>query len=94
MTARERLEQIIEAEIDEVALPYCQYDRATLRALRAARYRRVFTCDGGYADSDAWLQARNQISAGEDGGKIAELESPPLRLSVARALKGPIKRWR
>jgi peptidoglycan/xylan/chitin deacetylase (PgdA/CDA1 family) len=94
VTARERLEEIIAAEVGEVALPYCQYDRATLRALRAAGYRRVFTCDGGYADPDAWLQARNQISAGEDGRKIAELQSPPLRLSLARALKGPIKRWR
>ena len=94
VTARDRLESVTGKPISEVALPFCQYDRTVLRHLRAAGYRHVFTCDRGPADPDAWLQARNQISAGEDGRKVEEITSPTLRLRAEIAIKAPIKRWR
>jgi peptidoglycan/xylan/chitin deacetylase (PgdA/CDA1 family) len=94
VTARATIEDAIERPVDEVAIPYCLYDRRVLAAAREADYRRVFTCDRGSANPSAWLQARNQISTGEDGRKLAEVVSPPVRTRLELALKKPIKRWR
>jgi peptidoglycan/xylan/chitin deacetylase (PgdA/CDA1 family) len=92
--ARELLEQAIGRRIDDVAIPWCLYDRRVLRLVRAAGYRHVYTCDRGSADPRAWLQARNQISCGDDAAKLAEITSPSLATRVELALKAPIKRWR
>ena len=94
VTARERLEDVVGTPITEVAIPFCQYDRGVLRHLRAAGYRRVYTCDRGPARPGAWLQARNQISAGDDARKVDEITSPTLGLRLEIAAKAPIKRWR
>jgi peptidoglycan/xylan/chitin deacetylase (PgdA/CDA1 family) len=93
-TAREVLEQVIGRRVDDVAIPWCLYDRRVLQSVRAADYRHVYSCDRGTADPQAWLQARNQISNGEDAGKLAEIVSPSIPTRLALALKAPIKRWR
>lgn len=92
--ARGRLEQLTGRPVDEVALPFCQYDRRVLRRLRAEGYRRVYTCDRGAADPGAWLQARNEVERGEDGAKVAEVLAPSLALRLEIALKTAIKRRR
>jgi peptidoglycan/xylan/chitin deacetylase (PgdA/CDA1 family) len=92
--ARAVIEDVVARPVDEVAIPYCLYDRRVLGALRKADYRHVFTCDGGPADAGAWLQARSQISSGDDGRKVDEIVSPPLLSRVATAMKKPVKRWR
>jgi peptidoglycan/xylan/chitin deacetylase (PgdA/CDA1 family) len=94
VTARELLQSVSGDPITEVALPFCQYDRKVLRHVRAAGYRRVYTCDRGPAKPGAWLQARNQVSAGDDGRKVDEITSPTLGLRLEIAVKAPIKRWR
>ena len=92
--ARAVIEDVVARPVDEVAIPYCLYDRRVLRALRKADYRHVFTCDGGPADPGAWLQARSQISSGDDGRKVDEIVSPPLLSRLTIAMKKPVKRWR
>jgi peptidoglycan/xylan/chitin deacetylase (PgdA/CDA1 family) len=94
VSARAIIEDVIGRAVDEVAIPYCLYDRRVLAALRDADYRHVFTCDRGPAKASAWLQARNQISAGEDGRKVAEITSPPVITRVEIAAKKAIKRRR
>jgi peptidoglycan/xylan/chitin deacetylase (PgdA/CDA1 family) len=92
--ARAVIEDVVARPVDEVAIPYCLYDRRVLGALREADYRHVFTCDGGPADPGAWLQARSQISSGDDGTKVDEIVSPPLLSRLAIGMKKPVKRWR
>jgi peptidoglycan/xylan/chitin deacetylase (PgdA/CDA1 family) len=92
--SRARIEDVTGKPVNEVAIPYCLYDRRVLRAVRDTGYRRVYTCDGGSARVDSWLQARNQISAGEDARKLEEIVSPSLPVRLEIAIKTPIKRWR
>jgi peptidoglycan/xylan/chitin deacetylase (PgdA/CDA1 family) len=92
--SRVQIEDVTGQPVDEVAIPYCVYDRRVLRAVREAGYRRVYSCDRGAADPGAWLQPRNQISAGEDARKLDEILSPTLGTRLEIALKAPVKRWR
>jgi peptidoglycan/xylan/chitin deacetylase (PgdA/CDA1 family) len=92
--SRVMIEEVTGESVEEAAIPYCQYGRHVLSAVRAAGYDRVFTCDRGPADPAAFMQARNQISCGEDAGKVEEVISPPLSTRLEIALKAPIKRWR
>jgi peptidoglycan/xylan/chitin deacetylase (PgdA/CDA1 family) len=92
--ARGMIESVTGRGVSEVALPFCQYDRRVLRAVRSAGYARVYTCDRGPTNPDRWLQARNQISRGEDRRRVQEIASPRLSTRLEIALKAPIKRWR
>jgi peptidoglycan/xylan/chitin deacetylase (PgdA/CDA1 family) len=47
--------------VTSVALPYGSYDRHVLRRLRGIGMTRVYTCDGGPARPDAWLQPRTSV---------------------------------
>ena len=94
VVARELIAEMTGQAVDEVAIPFCLYDRRVLGHLRAAGYRHVHTCDGGPADPAKWLQPRTQISRGEDGRQVAEITAPRPGERVARALKSTIKRWR
>ncbi len=57
--ARAQLEQIIGDKVNDVAIPFGQYDLRVLRKLRTANYQRVFTTDQVPASSPrAWFQPR------------------------------------
>ena len=60
MTARQRLEAIVGAPVDQAAIPFGAYDRRVLTALRRHGYRCVFTSDGGRAGA-GWLRARTTV---------------------------------
>ncbi|MGH2868607.1 MAG: polysaccharide deacetylase family protein [Solirubrobacteraceae bacterium] len=92
--ARGVIEEVTGRAVSEAALPFCQYDRRVLSAVRSAGYARVYTCDRGPTDPDGWLQARNQISRGENGRRVQEITSPRPLTRLEIALKAPIKRWR
>ena len=92
--ARAIITDVTQHPVTEVAVPYCLYDRRVLTAVRAAGYDRVYTCDRGDTDPDGWLQARNQISHGEDHRRLDEITAPRLATRLEIALKAPIKRWR
>ncbi|WP_432835862.1 polysaccharide deacetylase family protein [Dactylosporangium sp. CA-092794] len=53
--------EITGAPVTDVAVPFGSYDRVVLGRLRRASMRRVYTSDGGRAQPDGWLQARNSI---------------------------------
>jgi peptidoglycan/xylan/chitin deacetylase (PgdA/CDA1 family) len=94
VTARDMIEDMVGQPVMETAIPFCLYDRRVLNRARTLGYRHVYTCDGGPATRDAWLQPRTQISAGEDGARLKEIVAPTVGFRAARAVKGQIKRWR
>jgi peptidoglycan/xylan/chitin deacetylase (PgdA/CDA1 family) len=94
VTARDMIQEMVGRPVTEAAIPFCLYDRRVLRHVRSAGYRRVYTCDGGWARSSAWLQPRTQISATENGDRLKEIVSPTVSFHVARAVKQLIKRSR
>ena len=94
VVARGSIAELTGQPVEDVAIPFCLYDRRVLRQLRAAGYRHVHTCDGGAANPAAWLQPRTQISRGEDAGKLREITAPKLAEHLERALKKSAKRWR
>ena len=61
LLARERLEDIIEASITEVACPFGAYSRRVLRKLGQIGFRRVYTSDGGSAVEGAAFQPRHTV---------------------------------
>lgn len=93
--ARDRLEEILGAPIAEAACPFGAYNRQTLRALRDAGFRHVYTSDGGPAEAGAWLQARNTVHDEDRPESVArwfeEKQRPP---SVVRRIELQVKRWR
>jgi len=94
VVARELIAEMTGRPVNEVAIPFCLYDRRILRQLRDAGYRHVHTCDGGAANPAEWLQPRTQISCGEDGRKVAQITAPKLSARIERTLKTTVKRWR
>jgi hypothetical protein len=88
------IEDMVGQPVLETAIPFCLYDRRLLNRARNEGYRHVYTCDGGPAKRDTWLQPRTQISADEDGARLKEIVAPTVRFRAARAVKGQIKRWR
>jgi peptidoglycan/xylan/chitin deacetylase (PgdA/CDA1 family) len=64
--ARRHLEQLTGSDVSEVAVPFGSYDRHVVRTLRRTGATRVYTSDGGWARTGAWLQARTSIRA-DDG---------------------------
>jgi peptidoglycan/xylan/chitin deacetylase (PgdA/CDA1 family) len=94
--ARDRIEEVISAQVLEAACPFGGYNRRVLQRLHAARYRRVYTSDGGPATADSWIQPRNTIVRGDDLKRVLSLvsESPSAPKAVWRRLKLGLKSWR
>lgn len=93
--ARRELERASGAAIDQVALPLGMYDRQTLRGLRAAGYRHVFTSDRFPARPNAWLQARYSVTAADSVETVRDLlDRRPGRAAATSLLKSVVKRWR
>jgi peptidoglycan/xylan/chitin deacetylase (PgdA/CDA1 family) len=93
--ARQMLEDAAGAPLDAAACPFGAYDRRVLSRLRDAGFRAVFTSDGGWAQSTAWLQARNTLRAGDGApavGAIAAADGAAER--TKHRLKTLAKRWR
>ncbi|HTJ35969.1 MAG TPA: polysaccharide deacetylase family protein [Dactylosporangium sp.] len=59
--------------VTAVAVPFGSYDRIVLARLRKAGVRRVYTSDGGRAQDDQWLQARNSIRHDLDANWIEDV---------------------
>ncbi|MGP3535749.1 polysaccharide deacetylase family protein [Microbacterium sp. RD1] len=71
--AREALAEASAGPITEAAFPLGRYDRSTLRALRTAGYRAVFSSDRFPARASSWLQARYSVTAGDDAASVRTL---------------------
>jgi peptidoglycan/xylan/chitin deacetylase (PgdA/CDA1 family) len=91
--ARRHLELLTGSDVSEVAVPFGSYDRHVLRSLRRTGVTRVYTSDGGWARTGAWLQARTSIRAddGPDWPRRVMVDRPRLgrraRARVARVAK-------
>lgn len=94
--SRAVLEDLTGRAVDEAACPFGAYDRRTVRALRRAGYRHVFTSDGGWADSRDWMQPRNTLARDADPAVVERLAAgdPPQGRHALQPLKNAIKRWR
>jgi peptidoglycan/xylan/chitin deacetylase (PgdA/CDA1 family) len=90
---KDRLEQLLGVPIRQAACPFGAYDRRTLGALAEAGFQRVYTSDGGPATADAWLQPRNTVHRGDDPAAVIRWHQTR-RLSLWRAIKLQVKRWR
>lgn len=62
--SRRILESLCSTVVDSAACPFGSYDRKVLSKLKSARYRAVYTSDGGSAHESEWLQARTTITRG------------------------------
>ena len=93
--AKLKLESYVDTPITSAACPFGTYDRGVLNELRRSGFARIFTSDGGYASSNAWLQPRSTLPNGSNGGIVDQLAGdmrrPLARLHHAKTL---IKRYR
>lgn len=94
--AREILAEASDGPVDEAALPLGRYDREVLGALRAQRYRAVYTSDRRPARLGAWIQPRYSVRAGDTIETVrSSVLAPPSVLRRAQAeMVGVIKRLR
>jgi peptidoglycan/xylan/chitin deacetylase (PgdA/CDA1 family) len=93
--AKRVLEDALQAPVDTAACPFGAYDRRTLSALRAAGFQRVYTSDGGRADSKDWLVARNTVHRWDSAESVERmLNRSGESASLALRAKRWIKRWR
>jgi peptidoglycan/xylan/chitin deacetylase (PgdA/CDA1 family) len=62
--------------VSRVAIPFGSYDRHVLRRLRNAGVTCAYTCDGGRARPNAWLQARTSLRNDIDTAWIDQALEP------------------
>lgn len=93
--ARRALEDASGGAVIDAALPLGRYDRASLRRLKEAGYRTVYTSDRFPARSGSWLQARYSVTADDTVDSVMAIVRHGPGISDARNLaKSLIKRWR
>lgn len=91
--SRERLSDILNQDVDEVAIPFGSYDRRVLRILRRGGIRTVYTSDGGRSSGRDWIVSRVTYTSSWDAATLRRVASvtPSLkdiaRLSLARLVK-------
>lgn len=92
---RGAVESVLGRSIDTASCPFGDYDRRVLAELRRLGFRRVYTSDGGWTSSGAWLQRRNTVTPKAWPSIRERLEGrEPARARALRRLKGVVKRWR
>jgi peptidoglycan/xylan/chitin deacetylase (PgdA/CDA1 family) len=93
--ARIALQDACGALITSAALPLGRYDGATLRGLKDAGYRAVFTSDRFPARPSSWLQARYSVTSGDTLGSVRRiLRGRPGPREARNLLASAIKRSR
>jgi peptidoglycan/xylan/chitin deacetylase (PgdA/CDA1 family) len=96
VVARDRLEQWTGIKIDKAACPFGSYNRRVIQTLRGARYKCIYTSDGGPAQAGALVLPRNTVYNAwtlETVKQVLSDEVAPLH-RLARNLKLAFKRWR
>jgi peptidoglycan/xylan/chitin deacetylase (PgdA/CDA1 family) len=93
--AKRVLEDALQAPVETAACPFGAYDLRTLRALRAAGFKRVYTSDGGRSSSSQWLVPRNTVRRWDSAESIERmLNGSGETASLVHRAKRWIKRWR
>lgn len=90
------LEDITGQAVPKAACPFGSYDHRVLRHLRAAKFQRVYTSDGGRAQSNWWLQPRNSLHASDNPDTLRVIMAQPNSMSerLILSVKRLVKRWR
>jgi peptidoglycan/xylan/chitin deacetylase (PgdA/CDA1 family) len=93
--ARVALEEASGAKITEAAFPLGSYDRSTLRNLKSAGYRAVYTSDRFPARRSAWMRARYSVTAADTVESVTRIvrRRPGVR-EVRNVLASTVKRMR
>jgi peptidoglycan/xylan/chitin deacetylase (PgdA/CDA1 family) len=96
LDARQAIAEASGATVDTVALPFGQYDRRVLAALRDLDYRVVYSSDARPARAGAWFQPRYTVRAGDTPRSIRQsvLAARRARERLRAQLIGLVKRWR
>ena len=94
--APQELAELTGQPVTEASIPFGSYDRHVLRRLREAGVARAYTSDGGRADPEAWLQARNSLKRTVDAAWLGQvLDGVPSLPRRARNLAArTVKRFR
>lgn len=94
VAARQRLESEVGAPMTAAACPFGAYDRRSLNGLRRAGFTRIFSSDGGFASSSAWLQPRTTLLRDSGPATVERLLARGPARSLTRRAKTLAKRWR
>ena len=85
--ARRVLAELVGGSVSRAAVPFGSYDRHVLRTLRRSGVTCVYTSDGGWTHSQAWIQARTSARADHDSDWARTiLESRPSLIRRARGV--------
>ena len=87
--AKQVLEDTLRAAVETAACPFGAYDRRTLRKLRDAGFKGVYTGDRGWARSQDWLVSRNTVCRWDSADSVKRIVSGSPHTTLAR--EG--KRW-
>jgi peptidoglycan/xylan/chitin deacetylase (PgdA/CDA1 family) len=93
--AKHILEDTLQAPVETASLPFGDYDRRSLSALRDASFKRVYSSDGGPAKSGDWLVARNTVHRWDSASSVGRmLNGSGGTGSLAHKVKRRMKQWR
>jgi peptidoglycan/xylan/chitin deacetylase (PgdA/CDA1 family) len=96
LDARQAIADASGATVDTAALPFGQYDRRVLAALRDLEYRVVYSSDARRARAGTWFQPRYTVRAGDTPTTIRQSVLAGRRAAerLHSQLIGIAKRWR
>ncbi|GGN95256.1 hypothetical protein GCM10010112_85330 [Actinoplanes lobatus] len=96
VTARERLTEVVGADVSTAACPLGRYDRTLLARMRRLGYTRVFTSDRRPARALQWLQPRYTVRNDDTPGSLRTeaLQGPSPMSRLKLETVGVIKRLR
>lgn len=93
--ARTALEEASGGRITEAAFPLGGYDRVTLRRLKSAGYRAVYSSDRHPARPGAWMQARFSVTAADTVDSVTRIvRHRPGVHEMRNVLASTVKRMR
>jgi peptidoglycan/xylan/chitin deacetylase (PgdA/CDA1 family) len=94
--AREVIAEAAGRPITRAAIPFGEYDRQALTALRQAKYAQVFTSDRRRARAGRWLQPRYTVRRNDTVRVVQEdiLTPRPLRERLRADVAGRVKALR
>ena len=94
--AREVIAEAAGRPVTRAAIPFGEYDRRALTALRHAKYAQVFTSDRRRARAGRWLQPRYSVRSDDTVRAVQQdiLAPRPLRERVRADVVGRVKALR